>query len=195
MEKTWGRRWKGWRGLGDPKGETEETVNWPWPGAECPGHPHHRLSVSQFGSCSSPASPPLLSLSTAMKVMLCLVLALAVTTCLCLPRPAAEAPAAALGAPQQHPPALVRRDWPQSLSQEQQQRLAQFLPHVLTGTGSSGWVGSPQGAQPGPSASSHCCLCPGRAEQAQGLCARGRGDGGFARPLLPRLDGLRPPQC
>ncbi|NXM58369.1 ANTR protein, partial [Illadopsis cleaveri] len=68
-----------------------------------------------------------------MKVPLCLglVLALAVTACLCLPRPAPEAPAA-LGDPHQHPPSLVRRDWPQYLSQEQQRHLSQFLPHILT---------------------------------------------------------------
>ncbi|XP_068068412.1 gastrin/cholecystokinin-like peptide [Anomalospiza imberbis] len=66
-----------------------------------------------------------------MKVPLCLglVLALAVATCLC--RPAAEAPAA-MGDPHQHPPSLVRRDWPEYLSQEQQHLLSQFLPHVLT---------------------------------------------------------------
>ncbi|NXA74814.1 ANTR protein, partial [Thryothorus ludovicianus] len=63
------------------------------------------------------------------KVTLCLVLALAVTACLC--RPPAEAPAA-LGDPSQHPPSLVRRDWPEYLSQEQQHLLSQFLPHVLT---------------------------------------------------------------
>lgn len=130
MEGTWG-----------PKGGIEKTVNWPWPGGECPAHPYHRLSMSQFGGRSSPISPPLLSLSTAMKVPLCLglVLALAVAACLCLPRPAAEAPGA-LGDPHQHPPSLVRRDWPEYLSQEQQHRLSQFLPHILTGTGSSGWA-------------------------------------------------------
>ncbi|NXQ17860.1 ANTR protein, partial [Peucedramus taeniatus] len=65
-----------------------------------------------------------------MKVALCLglVLALAVATCLC--RPAAEAPPA-MGDPQPAP-SLVRRDWPQYLSQEQQHLLSQFLPHVLT---------------------------------------------------------------
>lgn len=134
-----GRRWKGWRGLGDPKGGTEGTVNWPWPEAECPGHPHHRLSMSQFRRSCSPTSPALFSLSTAMKVTLCLglLLTLAVTACQC--RPAAEAPGT-VGDPQQHPPSLVRRDWPQSLSQEQQHLLSQFLPHILTGTGSSGWA-------------------------------------------------------
>ncbi|NWT73067.1 ANTR protein, partial [Prunella himalayana] len=67
-----------------------------------------------------------------MKVTLCLglVLALAVATCRC--RPAEAAAAAAVGTPQQRPPSLVRRDWPQRLSQEQQHLLSQFLPHVLT---------------------------------------------------------------
>ncbi|NWZ70077.1 ANTR protein, partial [Acrocephalus arundinaceus] len=64
-----------------------------------------------------------------MKVTLCLglILALAVTDCLCRP----PAPGAG-GDPHQHPPSLVRRDWPQYLSQEQQHLLSQFLPHVLT---------------------------------------------------------------
>ncbi|NWU12549.1 ANTR protein, partial [Cephalopterus ornatus] len=66
-----------------------------------------------------------------MKVTLSfgLLLTIAVTSCLC--RPAAEAPGA-LGDPHQHPPSLVRRDWPEYLSQEQQHLLSQFLPHVLT---------------------------------------------------------------
>ncbi|NWI39489.1 ANTR protein, partial [Picathartes gymnocephalus] len=66
-----------------------------------------------------------------MKVTLCLglVLGLAVAACLC--RPAAEAPGA-VGDPHQRPPSLVRRDWPEYLSQEQQHLLSQFLPHVLT---------------------------------------------------------------
>ncbi|NWX57263.1 ANTR protein, partial [Promerops cafer] len=66
-----------------------------------------------------------------MKVAPCLglILALAVTACLC--RPAAEPPAA-MADPQQRPPSLVRRDWPEYLSQEQQHLLSQFLPHVLT---------------------------------------------------------------
>ncbi|NWR49923.1 ANTR protein, partial [Regulus satrapa] len=63
-----------------------------------------------------------------MKVTLCLglILALAVT-CLCRP----AAPPAAPGDPHQDPPSLVRRDWPEYLSQEQQHLLSQFLPHVL----------------------------------------------------------------
>ncbi|NXY08041.1 ANTR protein, partial [Pteruthius melanotis] len=65
-----------------------------------------------------------------MKVTLCLglLLALAVTACQCRP---AQAPGT-VGAPPQHPPSLVRRDWPQYLSQEQQNLLSQFLPHILT---------------------------------------------------------------
>ncbi|NXH28943.1 ANTR protein, partial [Myiagra hebetior] len=66
-----------------------------------------------------------------MKATLCLglLLALAVATCQC--RPAAQAPGTK-GDPQQRPPSLVRRDWPQYLSQEQQHLLSQFLPHILT---------------------------------------------------------------
>ncbi|NXG05942.1 ANTR protein, partial [Sakesphorus luctuosus] len=66
-----------------------------------------------------------------MKVTLCfgLILTLSVASCLC--RPAAEAPGA-IGDPHQRPPSLVRRDWPEYLSQEQQHLLSQFLPHVLT---------------------------------------------------------------
>ncbi|NXH47541.1 ANTR protein, partial [Dicaeum eximium] len=64
-----------------------------------------------------------------MKVTLCLglILALAVAACLC--RPAAPG---AMGDPPLHPPGLVRRDWPQHPSQERQNLLSQFLPHVLT---------------------------------------------------------------
>ncbi|NXI48106.1 ANTR protein, partial [Galbula dea] len=66
-----------------------------------------------------------------MKVKVCigLILAIVVSTCLC--RPAAEAPGAA-GVPRQLPTSLVRRDWPQSLSQEQKHLIAQFLPHIFT---------------------------------------------------------------
>uniref|UniRef100_U3JC16 Gastrin/cholecystokinin peptide hormone domain-containing protein n=2 Tax=Ficedula albicollis TaxID=59894 RepID=U3JC16_FICAL len=66
-----------------------------------------------------------------MKVTLCLSLILALAVAACLSRPAAPG---AVGDPQQHqhPPNLVRRDWPQYLSQEQQHLLSQFLPHVLT---------------------------------------------------------------
>ncbi|NWW77442.1 ANTR protein, partial [Climacteris rufus] len=66
-----------------------------------------------------------------MKVPLCLALLLALAASSCQARPAAQAPGA-LGDPQQPPPSLVRRDWPQYLSQEQQHSLAQFLPHILT---------------------------------------------------------------
>ncbi|NWS13215.1 ANTR protein, partial [Pachyramphus minor] len=66
-----------------------------------------------------------------MKVTLSLglILILTVTSCLC--RPVAEAPGAG-GDPHHPPPSLVRRDWPEFLSQEQQHLLSQFLPHVLT---------------------------------------------------------------
>ncbi|NXJ70606.1 ANTR protein, partial [Rostratula benghalensis] len=66
-----------------------------------------------------------------MKVKVCigLILAIVVTACLC--RPAAEAPGAA-GDPHQLPASLVRRDWPESLSQEQKHLISQFLPHVFT---------------------------------------------------------------
>ncbi|NXN18189.1 ANTR protein, partial [Indicator maculatus] len=62
-----------------------------------------------------------------MKMSFSLLLAVLVTTCLC--RPASEAPAAA-GAPRQHPPSLVRREWPQVLSQKQR-----FQPHIFTELG------------------------------------------------------------
>ncbi|NXM71110.1 ANTR protein, partial [Serilophus lunatus] len=66
-----------------------------------------------------------------MKVILCFSLLLTITVPACLCRPAAEAPGTG-GDPRQPPPALVRRDWPEYLSQEQQHLLSQFLPHVLT---------------------------------------------------------------
>ncbi|XP_009992508.1 PREDICTED: gastrin/cholecystokinin-like peptide, partial [Chaetura pelagica] len=46
-------------------------------------------------------------------------------------RPAAEAPGAA-GDPHHPPTSLVRRDWPESLSQEQKHLISQFLPHIFT---------------------------------------------------------------
>ncbi|NWS82406.1 ANTR protein, partial [Toxostoma redivivum] len=64
-----------------------------------------------------------------MKVVLCLGLILTLAVATCLSRPAAPG---AMGDPQQRPPSLVRRDWPEYLSQEQQHLLSQFLPHVLT---------------------------------------------------------------
>ncbi|NXL46405.1 ANTR protein, partial [Podilymbus podiceps] len=66
-----------------------------------------------------------------MKVKVCisLVLAMVATTCLC--RPAVEVPGAA-GSPRQLPARLVRRDWPESLSQEQKHLISRFLPHVFT---------------------------------------------------------------
>ncbi|NXD85201.1 ANTR protein, partial [Halcyon senegalensis] len=69
-----------------------------------------------------------------MQVKMCiiLVLAMVVTTCLC--RPAPEAPGAG-GTPHQLPSSLVRRDWPESLSQEQKHLISQFLPHIFTELG------------------------------------------------------------
>ncbi|NXN98164.1 ANTR protein, partial [Rhinopomastus cyanomelas] len=66
-----------------------------------------------------------------MKATLCLglILSIAATSCLC--RPAAEPPSAA-GDPRQPPASLARRDWSQSLSQEQKHLISQFLPHLLT---------------------------------------------------------------
>ncbi|XP_040473325.1 gastrin/cholecystokinin-like peptide [Falco naumanni] len=61
-------------------------------------------------------------------VCISLTLTIAVTACLC--RPAAEAPGTARD-PHQPPASLIRRDWPESLSQEQK-HLVQFLPHIFT---------------------------------------------------------------
>lgn len=86
-----------------------------------------------------------------MKVKVCIGLVLAIVASACLCRPAAEAPGA-VGDPRRLPASLVRRDWPESLSQEQKHLISQFLPHVFTGTGRRR-VGSPRGprkAQPGP---------------------------------------------
>ncbi|NXY92151.1 ANTR protein, partial [Alcedo cyanopectus] len=66
-----------------------------------------------------------------MQVPLCIGLILATAAASCLCRPAGEAP----GTPHQLPPSLVRRDWPQSLSQEQKHLISQFLPHVFTELG------------------------------------------------------------
>ncbi|NXX13258.1 ANTR protein, partial [Podargus strigoides] len=63
------------------------------------------------------------------KVCISLILLIAASACLC--RPAAEAPGAA-GDPPQPPARLVRRDWPQSLSQEQKHLISRFLPHIFT---------------------------------------------------------------
>ncbi|NWH73820.1 ANTR protein, partial [Piaya cayana] len=68
----------------------------------------------------------------AMRRCLGLVLAMVATTCLC--RPAAEAPGAA-GNPHQLPASLVRRGWPESLSQEQKHLNSHFLPHIFTELG------------------------------------------------------------
>lgn len=88
------------------------------------------------------------------KVCVGLVLAVAATACLC--RPAAEAPGAA-GDPRRLPTSLVRRDWPEPLSQEQQHLISRFLPHMFAGTAAprEAQGGQPQGvpckAQPSPS--------------------------------------------
>ncbi|NXW07009.1 ANTR protein, partial [Fregetta grallaria] len=66
-----------------------------------------------------------------MKVKVCIGLVLAIVATACLCRPAAEAPGAA-GDPRQPPASLVRRDWPESLSQEQKHLISQFLPHIFT---------------------------------------------------------------
>ena len=76
-----------------------------------------------------------------VKVCISLVLAIVATACLC--RPAVEVPGAA-GDPHQLPASLVRRDWPESLSQEQKHLMSRFLPHIFTGTGRHR-VGSPRG--------------------------------------------------
>ncbi|XP_050768038.1 gastrin/cholecystokinin-like peptide [Gymnogyps californianus] len=64
-----------------------------------------------------------------VKVCISLVLAIVATACLC--RPAVEVPGAA-GDPHQLPASLVRRDWPESLSQEQKHFMSRFLPHIFT---------------------------------------------------------------
>ncbi|XP_013055188.3 gastrin/cholecystokinin-like peptide [Anser cygnoides] len=65
-----------------------------------------------------------------MKGKVCVGLVLAVTATACLCRPAAEAPGAA-GDPRRLPTSLVRRDWPEPLSQEQQHLISRFLPHMF----------------------------------------------------------------
>ncbi|NXJ98580.1 ANTR protein, partial [Corythaixoides concolor] len=66
-----------------------------------------------------------------MKVKVCIGLVLTIVATACLCRPAVEAPVAAEDPP--HLPAsLVRRDWPESLSQEQKHLISRFLPHVFT---------------------------------------------------------------
>ncbi|NXG88687.1 ANTR protein, partial [Stercorarius parasiticus] len=66
-----------------------------------------------------------------MKVKVCIGLVLAIVATACLCRPAAEAPGAA-GDARRLPAGLVRRDWPESLSQEQRHLISRFLPHVFT---------------------------------------------------------------
>ncbi|NWR80886.1 ANTR protein, partial [Centropus bengalensis] len=72
----------------------------------------------------------------AMKVCIGLILAILATSCLC--RPAAPGPAKD---PHQLPARLLRRDWPESLSQEQKLLLSQFLPHILAGDSAHGAEG------------------------------------------------------
>ncbi|XP_062485090.1 gastrin/cholecystokinin-like peptide isoform X1 [Pezoporus occidentalis] len=76
-------------------------------------------------------SPSPLSLSPAMKVKVCIGLILTITATACLCRPAAEAPGAG-GDPPRPPGSLVRRDWPEALSQEQKHLISRFLPHIFT---------------------------------------------------------------
>ncbi|KAM6042968.1 gastrin/cholecystokinin-like peptide [Theristicus caerulescens] len=66
-----------------------------------------------------------------MKAKVCIGLILAIVATACLCRPAAEVPGAA-GDPHQLPASLVRRDWPESLSQEQKHLISRFLPHIFT---------------------------------------------------------------
>ncbi|NXH12572.1 ANTR protein, partial [Bucco capensis] len=66
-----------------------------------------------------------------MKVQVCLGLLLSVAVPSCLCRAAAAVPGAA-GDARQLPASLVRRDWPQALSQEQKHLISQFLPHFFT---------------------------------------------------------------
>lgn len=136
MEKTWG---PDKRDSGDLLGGTEGTwcpaVSW----RQAPFAPTGR--PSPWAELTSPVwwlqplcSPSPLSLPAAMKVKVCigLILTVAVTACLC--RPMAETLDAA-GDPPQLPASLVRRDWPNSLSQEQKHLISQFLPHIFSGTG------------------------------------------------------------
>ncbi|KAK2536179.1 gastrin/cholecystokinin-like peptide [Columba guinea] len=55
-----------------------------------------------------------------MKVKVCTILILAIMTTGALCRP---------------PTSLIRRDWPESLSQEQQHLISRFLPHIFTELG------------------------------------------------------------
>ncbi|KAF1438812.1 ANTR protein, partial [Pygoscelis papua] len=66
-----------------------------------------------------------------MKAKVCISLVLAVVATACLCRPAAEAPGTA-GDSRRLPASLVRRDWPESLSQEQKHLISRFLPHIFT---------------------------------------------------------------
>ncbi|KAM9255090.1 gastrin/cholecystokinin-like peptide [Cariama cristata] len=66
-----------------------------------------------------------------MKVKVCIGLILAIVVTTCLGRPAVETPGAA-GDPRQLRASLVRRDWPESLSQEQKHLISRFLPHIFS---------------------------------------------------------------
>lgn len=77
-----------------------------------------------------------------MKVKVCTILILTIMTTGALCRPAVPS---AAGEPRRPPTSLIRRDWPESLSQEQQHLISRFLPHIFTGTGQHR-VGSPRGA-------------------------------------------------
>ncbi|XP_074972941.1 gastrin/cholecystokinin-like peptide [Phalacrocorax aristotelis] len=66
-----------------------------------------------------------------MKAMVYIGLLLAIAATACLSQPVAEAPGPA-GDPHHLPASLVRRDWPESLSQEQKHLISRFLPHIFT---------------------------------------------------------------
>ncbi|NWR63330.1 ANTR protein, partial [Bucorvus abyssinicus] len=66
-----------------------------------------------------------------MKVKACIGLILTVTVTVCLCRPMAETLDDA-GDLRQLPARLARRDWPESLSQEQKHLISQFLPHIFS---------------------------------------------------------------
>ncbi|KAM9215087.1 gastrin/cholecystokinin-like peptide [Leptosomus discolor] len=78
-----------------------------------------------------------------MKVKVCLGLILAIAATVCLCRPAAEVPGAA-GDPRQLPASLVRRDWSESLSQEQKHLIARFLTEL---SNHKGYVHGDEGAE------------------------------------------------
>ncbi|XP_065711963.2 gastrin/cholecystokinin-like peptide [Patagioenas fasciata] len=67
-----------------------------------------------------------------MKVKVCTILILAIMTTGALCRPAVPG---AAGDPRRPPTSLIRRDWPESLSQEQQHLISRFLPPIFTDLG------------------------------------------------------------